>query len=95
MVDNEVINLGATAITRDKVVHSAQLNPMFQTADWVLTHKEEYFCQWYKCEAFITCGLSALPFIKAGTKANELYNYKNIENGYYTCQKTILCLYFI
>lgn len=55
MTDSEVINLGSTEITREKVIHTAQLSSMFQTADWKLDHKEEYFCQWYKCEAFSTC----------------------------------------
>lgn len=70
MTDSEVINLGSTEISRGKVIHTAQLSSMFQTADWKLDHKEEYFCQWYKCEAFSTCGLSTLPFIEAGSRAD-------------------------
>lgn len=82
MMDSEVINLSSTEISRGKVIHTAQLSPMFQTADWRLHPKEEYFCQWYKCEAFSTCGLSAIPFIEAGTKADELFHYKKLHNGY-------------
>lgn len=87
LVDQEIINLGQVSIVRSPVAHTAQLTRMFETSSWSIHHQEEYFCQWYKCEAYSVCGFTTLPFIKSGELAQSLFKYENKNNGYYTCQK--------
>lgn len=86
MNDEEVIKVGPSVLTREVRVHSSQLTKLFETGIWSLEHKEEYFCQQYKCEALSVCGMDFLPFIEVGDYAQILFKFTHPDRAYYTCQ---------